>query len=412
MKRSGTADLPLHGGKVPAWLGERMTEIGGAIIEVIVREFGTEDVLTRLSDPFWFQALGSVMGMDWHSSGITTSVMGALKRAINPISRELGLYVCGGRGRYSRKTPQELLEHSDRKGLRGNELVLASKLSAKVDNSCVQDGFNLYLHSFVVSDTGQWAVIQQGMNNETAMARRYHWHSAAVRSFVSDPHTAIVGRNQGAITNLSDSRAEDARGSIVEFLSMPPDRQLKEMRHLVIDKHHQVTEAYVNSKRLGAVLAMAYEKQFKEFTDALLLKGVGPRTLQSLALVSEVIYGTPSRFDDPARFSFAHGGKDGAPFPVPLKVYDKSIAVLKDALQKAKIDRTEKLRSLKKLGYLCRAIEERFDPRADLNKVIDYEKKHSYKYGGRTVNGPVKPPKDSKQEVKQLSLFDKIETEE
>lgn len=406
MKRSGTADLPLHGGKVPQWLGERMTEIGGAIIEVIVEEYGPEEVLTRLSDPFWFQALGSVMGMDWHSSGITTSVMGALKRAINPISRELGLYVCGGRGRYSRKTPQELLDHSDRKGLKGNELVLASKLSAKVDNSCVQDGFNLYLHSFVVSDTGQWAVIQQGMNNETAMARRYHWHSASVRSFVSDPHTAIVGLNQGAIINLSDSRAEDARTGIVEFLRQPPDRQLREMRHLVMDKHHQVTSAYVDSKRLGAVLAMAYEKQFKKFTDALMLKGVGPRTLQSLALVSEVIYGASSRFDDPARFSFAHGGKDGAPFPVPLKVYDESIAVLKDAVKKAKIDRTEKLNSLKKLGLLTRIIEERFDPRADLKKVVRYEMKHSYKYGGRTVKGPVKPLHNSKQDVEQLSLFD------
>lgn len=406
MKRSGTADLPLHSGRVPSWLGERMTQIGGAIIEVIVGEFGTEEVLRRLSDPFWFQALGSVMGMDWHSSGITTSVMGALKRAINPISRELGLYVCGGRGRYSRKTPEELLDYSDQRGLRGNELVLASKLSAKVDNSCVQDGFNLYLHNFVVSDTGQWAVIQQGMNNETAMARRYHWHSPAVRSFVSDPHTAIVGKNQGAIINLSDSRAEKARGSIVEFLGMAPEKQLREMRRLVMGKEHQVTEAYVNSKRLGAVLVMAYEKQFKEFTDALMLKGVGPRTLQSLALVSEVIYAEPSRFDDPARFSFAHGGKDGAPFPVPLKVYDESIAVLKDALQKAKIDRSEKLRSLKKLGYLCRAIEERLDPRADINKVIAYEMKHSHKYGGRTVKGSVKPPKDSKQDAMQISLFD------
>jgi hypothetical protein len=332
--------------------------------------------------------------------------MGALKRGINPIAKDLGLFVCGGRGKYSRRTPQELLEHSDRKGLRGDELVLASKLSAKVDNSCIQDGFNLYLHSFVVSDKGQWAVIQQGMNQETAKARRYHWHSASVRSFVSDPHTAIVGQNQGAIMNLSDSRAEKNRTGIVEFLCQHPDKQLKEIRNLVMGRNHQVTPAYVNSKRLGAVLAMAYEKQFKKFTDALMLKGVGPRTLQSLALVSEVIYGAPNRFQDPARFSFAHGGKDGAPFPVPLKVYDKSIQVLKDALRRAKIDRTDKMQSLEKLGLLTRAIGERFDPHADINKVINYEWKNSYKYGGRTVKSPVKPPQDKKGKIEQLSLFD------
>jgi hypothetical protein len=406
MKRSGTADLPLHGGRVPEWLSHRMMEMGRAIVTAIVEEYGQEEVLTRLSDPFWFQALGCVMGMDWHSSGITTSVMGALKRGINPIAKDLGLFVCGGRGKYSRRTPQELLEHSDRKGLRGDELVLASKLSAKVDNSCIQDGFNLYLHSFVVSDKGQWAVIQQGMNQETAKARRYHWHSASVRSFVSDPHTAIVGQNQGAIMNLSDSRAEKNRTGIVEFLCQHPDKQLKEIRHLVMGRNHQVTPAYVNSKRLGAVLAMAYEKQFKKFTDALMLKGVGPRTLQSLALVSEVIYGAPNRFQDPARFSFAHGGKDGAPFPVPLKVYDKSIQVLKDALRRAKIDRTDKMQSLEKLGLLTRAIGERFDPHADINKVINYEWKNSYKYGGRTVKSPVKPPQDKKGKIEQLSLFD------
>ncbi len=406
MHRSGTADLPLHGGRVPSWLGERMTVIGRAIIEAIVQEYGNGEVLTRLSDPFWFQALGCVMGMDWHSSGITTSVMGALKRAINPLSRDLGLYVCGGRGKSSRKTPRELLEHADRTGLNGNELVVASKLSAKVDNTCVQDGFNLYLHSFIVSDTGRWAVVQQGMNPVTSMARRYHWHSPQVRSFVSDPHAAIIGTNQGAIINLSDSRAEDNRAGIVDFLRQHPDKQHQEMRHLVMSKPHQVSMKEVNSKRLGAVLALAYENQFTRFVDALMLKGIGPRTLQSLALVSEVIYGAPNRFDDPARFSFAHGGKDGAPFPVPLNVYDKSIAFLKEAVNKAKIDRSEKLRSLKKLGMLTQIIEERFVPRVDFNKVIDHEWKHSHTYGGRTINGPVNAPGERKKEGEQLSLFD------
>lgn len=293
-----------------------------------------------------------------------------------------------------------------RTGLNGNELVVASKLSAKVDNTCIQDGFNLYLHSFIVSKAGQWAVVQQGMNTNTSMARRYHWHSPQVRSFVSDPHTAIVGKNLGAIINLSDSRAEDNRTGIVEFLQQQPEKQLREIRHLVMSKPHQVSLKDVNSKRLGAVLALAYEKQFTRFVDALMLKGIGPRTLQSLALVSEVIYGAPSRFDDPARFSFAHGGKDGAPFPVPLKVYDESITILKDAVNKAKIDRSEKLRSLKKLGLLTRVVEERFEPYADLNKVIDYEWQHSHEYGGRTVKGLVKQSREQKDGAKQLSLFE------
>ncbi len=401
MKKSGTADLPLHGGRVPRWLSQRMTHMGRAIVCAIVEEYGQSQVLTRLSDPFWFQALGCVLGMDWHSSGITTSVMGALKGAINPIAKDLGLYVCGGRGKYSRKTPQELQDYSDTKGLNGVELVRASKLSAKVDNTCIQDGFNLYLHSFVVSDKGEWAVIQQGMNNQTSTARRYHWHSASVRSFVSDPHTSIIGPNQGTIVNLSDKRAKENQQGIVEFLTQKPDTQLRELRHLVMGKEHQVSEAYVNSKRLGAVLVTAYEKQCSQFVDALLLPGVGPRTLQSLALVSEVIYGAPSRFDDPARFSFAHGGKDGYPFPVPTKVYDESIALLSQALNRAKVDRSEKMRSFQKLHKFTTAIEDTLKPVANMKRVIEREQQQSHKYGGMTIHGPVKPP-----EARQLDLFD------
>jgi len=405
MKRSGTADLPLHGGHVPEWLHTRMTALGREIIRAMVIEHGPSEVLSRLSDPFWFQALGCVMGMDWHSSGITTSVMGALKQAINPIYDDVGLYICGGRGKHSLKTPQELLDFSDRTGLNGTELVRASRLSAKVDNTCLLDGFSLYLHSFVVSGTGEWAVIQQGMNAATTTARRYHWHSASVKSFVDDPHAAVIGRNVGEIVNLSDSRADKNRTGVVDFLSQHPDIQRREMRRLILDHGHSVKPKHVDSKRLGAVLTLAYEKQYRNFVDALLLPGVGPRTVQSLALVSEIIYGGRSRFSDPARFAFAHGGKDGHPFPVPLKVYDEGISILRKAVDSAKIDHSDRLRSLKVLGRMTQLIEARHDPFADVNKVICHERDHSHAHGGMTVFGPALPAKPSS--VVQMSLFDR-----
>lgn len=405
MKRSGTADLPLHYGRVPAWLHTRMTAIGREIIRILVLESGPSEVLRRLSDPFWFQALGSVMGMDWHSSGITTSVMGALKRAVNPLFDELGLYICGGRGKQSLQTPAELLTFSDRTGCDGNTLVRASKLSAKVDNTCIDDGFSLYLHSFIVSRNGEWAVIQQGMNPTVRRARRYHWHSANVQSFVDDPHTAIIGDNLGEIMNLSDARSEPNRQGIVEFLSQHPDIQLKEMKHLSLDAGHAVRPRHVDAKRLGAVMTLAYEKQFQNFTDALLLPGVGPRTVQSLALVSEVIYGKPSRFSDPARFAFAHGGKDGHPFPVPLKRYDESISHLRGAVDSARIDRSDKLRSLKVLHKMSLAIEKNCSPFADVDKVIQHERRQSHRYGGMTVKGPTHSPAQRPDAV-QLDLFD------
>ena len=405
MKRSGTADLPLHYGRVPEWLHSRMTAIGREIIRALVLQAGPSEVLRRLSDPFWFQALGSVMGMDWHSSGITTSVMGALKRAVNPLYSELGLWICGGRGKHSLQTPSELLAFSDRTGCDGTTLVRASKLSAKVDNTCIDDGFSLYLHSFIVSKNGEWAVIQQGMNPSVRRARRYHWHSSTVRSFVDDPHTAVIGENIGEIMNLSDARAEQNRQGIVEFLSQHPDVQLREMRHLSLDADHAVRPKQVDAKRLGAVMALAYEKQFRNFTDALLLPGVGPRTVQSLALVSEVIYGAPGRFSDPARFAFAHGGKDGHPFPVPLKTYDESIAVLRNAVDAASLDRSDKLRSLKILHRMSLSIENNCSPFADVDKVIEFERRQSHRYGGMTVSGPAHPL-PQQPDAQQLDLFD------
>ena len=298
-----------------------MARLGLAITESILVEYGKTEFLRRMSDPFWFQSFGAVMGMDWHSSGITTSVMGALKRAINPISKELGIYICGGKGSQSRQTPNELLKLGDQTGLDAQYLVRCSKLSAKVDNTAVQDGFQLYLHNFIVSDTGLWTVVQQGMREDTGTARRYHWHSSAFTSFVEEPHTGICGVNQGEILNLVAKEAIPAQQGILTITYEAPNKMLDEIRQLLMPSHHDVKAADVDLKRLGSVLWLAQENQISNFEELLMLQGVGPRTLQSLTLVSEVIHGTPSRFKDPARFSFAHGGKDGHPFPVPTKVH-------------------------------------------------------------------------------------------
>jgi hypothetical protein len=396
-----TADLPLHYGQVPPWLANRMSLLGGAIVESIIQEYGKSAVLTRLSDPFWFQAFGCVLGMDWHSSGITTSVMGALKRSINPRFKDLGIYICGGKGRHSRRTPDELISLAERTGLNGDELVRTSKLTAKVDNTAVQDGFQIYLHSFIVSDTGEWAVVQQGMNDESGMARRYHWHSEKVKSFVENPHTFIYGKNQGEILNLTDVQATDAKSAMLEIVREDPAEMLSEIRKIVMPTHHDVRAEDVNLKRLGTVLALAHERDLRDFESLLLLEGLGPRTIQSLALVSEVIHGAPSRFDDPARFSFAHGGKDGHPFPVPTKVYDETIHVLHTSIERAKLNDTAKRDALKNLTLVSQLMEERFEPDAEaFDKVIAKERSESYKYGGRTVFGKAKPPGNI-----QLDLF-------
>jgi uncharacterized protein len=385
MKRSGVADLPLHGGRVPAWLAERMTLLGTAIAENVVYHYGTHELLSRLSDPFWFQALGCVMGMDWHSSGITTSVVGALKRGLNPRAHELGVYVCGGRGRHSRKTPQELRELASKVNLKGDELARTSRLTAKIDNNAIADGFQLYLHSFVVNTAGEWAVVQQGMNAQNGLACRYHWHSAAVRDFVSNPHTAIVGEPQGEIMNLVDARAESARSAMLEIAREDPCKMLSEIHKLHMPGHHDVRAEDVDLKRLGSVLSVAHERNLAEFASLLLLENLGPRTLQSLALIAEVVHGTPSRFSDPARFSFAHGGKDGHPFPVPLKAYDESIAVLRRALETAKLGRSDKVEGFRRLDGFVRRLETHMEPQADFTEVMRHERAISRSIGGRTV---------------------------
>ncbi|KQR67454.1 DUF763 domain-containing protein [Pedobacter sp. Leaf176] len=387
MKRSGSADLPLHYGHVPPWLAERMAKLGLAITESILAEYGKAEVIRRLSNPFWFQSLGAVMGMDWHSSGITTSVMGALKKSINPLSKELGIYICGGKGKHSRETPAELLRVADRTGLNGNELVRASKLSAKVDNTAIQDGFQLYLHSFSLSSEGDWAVVQQGMSNSSSTARRYHWHSENLKSFVEEPHTGICGINQGKILNLTANDASTTRASMLAITDERPNQMIAEIQKLVMPAHHDLKAKDVDLKRLGSILWLAQEKKPSDFEELLMLEGMGPRTLQSMALVSEVIYGTPSRFSDPARFSFANGGKDGHPFPVPVNVYDETIRVLQKAIDMAKIGNSDKQQAIKSLHQISKNAEQNFTPNMDFNKVIEKERSDSWKYGGRTVFG-------------------------
>jgi hypothetical protein len=370
-KRTGNADLPLHGGRVPAWLGQRMATLGSIIAEAIVLHYGRDAFLERLAHPFWFQAFGAVMGMDWHSSGITTSVIGALKRGLASRQDELGIYVCGGRGKHSRKTPVELLDLGHRIGIDGEDLTRSSRLVAKVDSAAVQDGFELYLHGFFVTSDGKWTVVQQGMNEEKRQARRYHWHSAAVTDFVDEPHSAIDGPQQGEIINLTDRRAAKARDAQLNLLTdLGPDGILKqfealdrlpsgqaELPYLLMPTHHDVRPKDVFARRLHATLAAASENGPVDFPDLLLTPGVGARTVRSLAMVAEVVHGTAYRFSDPARFSLAHGGKDRHPYPVPLKVYDETISVMKSAVQKAKLGRGEELGALKRLDDQARRLE-------------------------------------------------------
>jgi len=404
VKRSGTADLPLHGGRVPPWLAERMTLLGTAISESIIQSYGPSHFLSRLSDPFWFQALGAVMGMDWHSSGITTSVLGALKRGLNPRFSELGFTFCGGRGRHSRRTPDELVAFASYTGLNGEQLARTSRLTARIDNNAIADGFQLYLHSFVIHKSGEWAVVQQGMNQGNHLARRYHWHSATVRDFVSDPHTAIVGKPQGTILNLVDARAGETQNALLKITHQPVEFSLDEVRRLSMPAHHDVRPGDVDLKRLGAVLAVAHEQELRDFASLLLVEGLGPRTLQSLALVAEVIHGAPSRFADPARFSFAHGGKDGHPFPVPLKTYDESLSILRRALDDAKLGHTEKLEGFRRLDRLTRTVESSLDPVADFTAALDHEHQISPSLNGRTVFED-KPQGKESSAKRQLSLF-------
>jgi len=439
-QRTGSADLPLHRGRVPAWLASRMSRIGRVLVEAIVLEYGRDEMLRRLAHPFWFQSLGCVMGMDWHSSGVTTSVVGALKRGLVPVQQELGLYVCGGRGRHSRKTPAELKGHAERAGFDGNALARTSRMVAKVDSAAVQDSFDLYLHSFFVTDDGSWAVVQQGMRGATRQARRYHWLSEGLDSFVNEPHAAIDGPNRGTILNLTDHRAETSREAQVSLAQEGPDRVISALRrageeseppraeskgedteaeegagtaeikqpaeitqpelfparvslpHLFMPAHHDVRPGDVRMRRLHGALAAAADRGPEDFEDLLMTPGVGARTVEALALASEIIYGAPCRFSDPARFSMAHGGKDGHPFPVSVEVYDRTINTLRQAVQSAKLGNKDRLAAIRNLDEQARVLERMTSSGADmdrhgLDKHIRSERAAAPDYGGRTVFG-------------------------
>lgn len=380
-----------------------MTRLGAVITQAIVLEYGRDELLRRLAHPFWFQSFGAVMRMDWHSSGITTSVLGALKRGLTPLSGELGLHVCGGRGRHSRATPSELVAVGTRVGIDGDALARASRLVAKVDSAAVQDGFDLYLHGFIVSDEGRWVVVQQGMNGDRKEARRYHWLSEGLESFVDAPHAAVEGINRGQIVNLTDRRAAASRESQLDLLrSTGPDGIVRELArleappkapavqamlpHLIMPDHHDVRAEDVIGRRLHGALAAAADRGPQDFAELLLVPGVGARTVRSLAIVAEVIHGAPCRFSDPARFSLAHGGKDRHPYPVPTRVYDRTIKVLKAAVAAAKLGQEEKLAAIRRLDQQALRLEATATG-PSVQALIAEERFRSHEYGGRSVFG-------------------------
>jgi hypothetical protein len=382
-----------------------MARLGAVLTEAIVHEYGRDEFLRRLAHPFWFQSFGTVMGMDWHSSGITTSVIGALKRGLAPIERELGIHVCGGRGKHSRRTPHELVSIGHRVGFDGADLAKASRLVAKVDSAAVQDGFDLYLHGFVVTDDAKWVVVQQGMNEQRRQARRYHWLSEGLKDFVDEPHSAIEGHPQGEIINLTHHRAAASRSAQLELLlSSGPDQIADELAaltnrnqiqsapaqpllpHLVMPSHHDVRAGNVVMRRLRGSLAAAASAGPSDFQHLLLVPGVGARTIRALAMVAEVVHGAPCRFSDPARFSFAHGGKDRHPFPVPLRVYDETIRVLKSAVRRARLGRAEELGAIKRLDQQARLLEG-YAKGPSFEMLLEAERGNSAAYGGRSVFG-------------------------
>ena len=352
-QRTGVANLPLHYGKVPPWLFGRMSELAREITVVTVTEFGTGEMLRRLSDPYWFQAFGCVLGYDWHSSGVTTTVCGALKEGMRGLERELGLFVAGGKGRTSRRTPAEIENRGHLLKVNPASLVYASRMSAKVDNSALQDGYQLYHHTFFFTREGSWAVVQQGMNEVNRYARRYHWLGEKVRDFVCEPEAAICAQTKGEALNLVATESAKARGVIARVAAEEkPDKivsQLNRLKTLNLPQRAYVSLEDIHPDRLSRIFLSAYEHKPEDFESLLALEGMGPKSLRALSLISELVYDTPFSLRDPASYSFAHGGKDGYPYPVDRKTYDSSIQFLTQAVEKAKIGDSEKLEAFRRL---------------------------------------------------------------
>ncbi len=360
MPRTGFADLPLHGGKAPRWLFERMVRLSGDILAWMVEEIGPCATLKRFSDPFWFQALGCVLGFDWHSSGLTTTTCGAVKEALRERG-DLGLYAAGGKGAASRRTPREIEEKGERAGLgeRIPSLVHASRMSAKVDSNALQDGYQIYHHFFLFTSSGDWAVVQQGMNEENGYARRYHWISSRVRDFTEEPHAAICSDAGGSpVLNLVAVESRETREVAAQLSSRRPDKTLRELERLLsldLPRRHQLLLRDLHPESLRKVLLSTYERQPEDFAALLGMPGVGAKTLRALALIGELVYGTSLSWRDPAAYSFAHGGKDGHPYPVDRETYDASIDFLERALRASRTERSEREAAWRRLrGFLSR----------------------------------------------------------
>ena len=399
--RTGTAELPLHHGSAPRWLFTRMSRLAAEIAEAVVIEHGTLGLLERLSDPFWFQAVGCVLGFDWHSSGLTTTTCGALKEGIRGREEELGLFVAGGKGATSRKTPSEISARCERLGADATPLVYASKTSAKVDSAAVQDGYQLYHHVFLFDRDSNWAVVQQGMSDATRMARRYHWLSTGTASFVCEPHAAVCCDARSEVLNLVALESEAARRAVHEVACQPPQevaRELDRLRHLALPRRHPVMLADIDPKRLDGILLRTYQAQPAGFESLLTLSGVGPKTMRALSLVAELIYGATPSFEDPARYSFAHGGKDGTPYPVDRALYDRTIDLLGRAIRRARFNRGEELGALRRLERAFAGTQ----PAATVRPRATSGPKAAGRGPGRAEAGvPARGPK----RTRQLELF-------
>jgi len=355
--KTGTTKLPLHYGSAPRWLFEQMTKLSREISLVLIDEYGTEEYLKRLADPDWFQAFGCVLGFDWHSSGLTTTTCGALKQSLKPIQKDLGLFICGGKGKTSRKTPWEIENFGQRHSFNSQPLIYASKISAKVDNNALQDGYQLYHHSFFFTKNGKWAVVQQGMHPDSRWARRYHWLSDEVADFVNEPHTGIASEQKGKVLNLVDEESKKNRKITTKVAQQKPEKitkTIKRLQETKLPERHEVLITDINPKNLKKIFLSTYEQQPENFEKLLGMKGVGPKTIRALSLISELVYGAPISTRDPARYSFAHGGKDGIPYPVDRKTYEKSIQFLKKATNKAKLGHYEKLHALRRLQTMVK----------------------------------------------------------
>lgn len=357
--RTGSMKLPLHGGKAPYWLFSRMKKMAREILLLMISEYGAVEVLQKISDPLWFQALGCVLGFDWHSSGVTTTVCGALKEATKGLEKDLGLFIAGGKGGTSRKTPSEITAASELMGIDFKHLVYNSKIVAKVDSSALQDGYQLYHHCFFFTGDGKnWSVVQQGMNDSNKSARRYHWLSNKVKDFTTEPHNAICCNQKNVTLNLIDKESKAAKEAITQIATEKPKLILKDLKSLkksqeknyYLPKRHYIKLSDMEFKRLDRVFSNTYNRKPENFEKLIAIKGVGPKTVRALALVSELIYGTKYSIKDPARFSFAHGGKDGIPYPVDREEYDRSIDILHKAVKESKIGRTDKAKAIKRLA--------------------------------------------------------------